>query len=277
MIAVTGATGKLGRLVIQGLLDREPADQIIAAVRDPASAADLAARGVDVRLADYNQPDTLLPALDGADRLLLISTNDPVNTVAQHANVIDAAKRVGVDLLVYTSVTLATFPPRATEPTIRESGLPFTILRNAQYTSVYSQQIKQAVATGVFLGSAGDGRTATATHADYAAAATEVLTGTGHVGRVYELSGDLAWSFQELTEELSSATGKEVVYQNVSTEKHLEILLAAGVPAMLAPVFVASYRAVAAGEFSGTSGELRRLIGHPTTTLAESVAAILDS
>jgi NAD(P)H dehydrogenase (quinone) len=277
MIAVTGATGKLGRLVIEGLLERVPADQITAAVRDPAKAADLAAQGVAVRTADYDRPETLLPALDGADRLLLISSNDPARVLAQHAAVIEAARRIGVDLLAYTSLVLASGPPRSTEPLIRESGLPYAMLRNNQYTEHYGPQIQQAAATGVLLGSAGDGRTASATHADYAAAAVAVLTGEGHQGKVYELSGDVAWSFPELAAELTAATGREITYKNVSSGEHLKTLLATGVPPALAEVFVANYRAIAEGGFSATPGDLRRLIGRPTTTLAESVAALLFS
>jgi NAD(P)H dehydrogenase (quinone) len=275
MIAVTGATGKLGRLVVEGLLEQVPADQIIAAVRDPGKAGDLAARGVDVRRADYNEPDTLLSALDRADRLLLISTNDPTRTEAQHTAVIDAAKQVGVSLLAYTSVVLETNPPRSTEPIVRESGLPFTLLRNSQYTGHYAPQIKQAIATGILAGSAGEGRTASATHADYAAAAVAVLTGEGHEDKVYELTGDVAWSFPELDAELTSATGREIGYRNQSYEEHLDLVLATGVPRMLAEVYVANYRAIAEGRFASTTPDLRTLIGRPTTTLAESVATVV--
>jgi NAD(P)H dehydrogenase (quinone) len=277
MIAVTGATGKLGRLVIEGLLALVPADQIIAAVRDPGKATDFAARGVDVRRADYDEPDTLLSALDRADRLLLISTNDPIHTVAQHTAVIDAAKQVGVSLLAYTSVVLETNPPRSTEPMIRASGLPFTLLRNSQYTGHYAPQIKQAIATGILAGSAGEGRTASATHADYAAAAVAVLTGEGHEDKVYELTGDVAWSFPELVDEVNKATGREIVYRNLSFEQHLDLVLAAGVPRLLAEVYVANHRAIAAGRFAATTPDLRDLIGRPTTTLTESVAAILHN
>jgi NAD(P)H dehydrogenase (quinone) len=277
MITVTGATGKLGRLVIDGLLDRIPAEQITAAVRSPETAADLAARGVEVRRADYDEPGTLLASLAGTDRLLLISGNDPRRTLAQHTAVIDAAKQIGVSLLAYTSLVLPTAPPRSTEPVIEASGLPFTMLRNAQYSGHYAPQITQAVATGVFVGSAGAGRTATASHADLAAAAVTVLTGEGHEDKVYELTGDEAWSFPELVAEIGRASGRTVSYRNVSFAEHLELLLGAGVPRPYAEVYVANYQAIAAGGFAKTTADLRELIGRPATTLAEFVAEVVNS
>lgn len=285
MITVTGATGKLGRLVIDGLLDRLPAEQVTAAVRSPEKAADLAARGVDVRRADYDEPDTLLTALDGTDRLLLISTNNPGRVVAQHTAVIDAAKKVGVGLLAYTSLSLtappstvaAAAPPRSTEPVIHASGLPFTMLRNPQYIANYALRIKQALGTGVLVGSAGGGRTASATHADLAAATVAVLAGEGHENKVYELTGDVAWSLPELAAEITAASGRQVEYRNVSAQEQLTMLLGLNVPKMLADVLVANDAAVAAGAFATRTTDLRDLIGRPTTTLAESVVRIVNS
>jgi NAD(P)H dehydrogenase (quinone) len=276
MLTVTGATGKLGRLVIEGLLERVPADQIVAAVRNPEKATDFAERGVNVRLADYNEPHTLIPALEDTDRLLLISTNDPTHTLAQHTAVTDAAKQVGVGLLAYTSLVAPIGPYQSSEPIIRESGLPFTLLRNNQYAEHYAQFVKQALAIGVFVGSTGEGRVAAATRDDFAAAAVAVLTGEGHENKVYELNGDVAWSLPELVAEVSRATGKEIGYQNVSAEKHVEVLVTAGIPRPLANVWVAVYRAIAEGSFARTTPDLRDLIGRPTTTLAESVAAAIN-
>lgn len=275
MITVTGATGKLGRLVIDGLLERVPADQVVAAVRSPGKAADLVARGVEVRRADYGEPDTLVPALEGTDKLLLISGNDPGRSLAQHTAVIDAAQKTGVSLLAFTSVMLPSAPPRAAEPVVQASGLPFTLLRNTLYTEHYDSAVRQASQTGVLVGSAGDGRNATASHADLAAAAVAVLTGAGHENKIYELTGDVAWSFPELAAEISTASGRQVSYHRVSADEHLELLLAAGVPKVYAEVFVATYTATAAGVFAATTPDLRELIGRPTETLAESVAKIL--
>ena len=283
MIVVTGATGKLGRLVIEGLLLRVPAAEITAAVRDPGRAADFAERGVDVRRADYDEPDTLDAAMEGADRVLLISSNNPQRSVAQHAAVIDAVKRAGVARLAYTSLwhadiatALPAAPHRETEPHIRASGVPFTMLRNNLYTEQFAPQVRQAAASGTLIGT-GHGHVASATHADYAAAAVAVLTGDGHEGKVYELGGDTSWSLPELAAEISRAAGRDVVYQDVRPEQYRELLIGSGLPPMVADAALDTCRAVAEGEFAGTSTVLSGLIGRPTTPLAEAVAAFLKN
>jgi NAD(P)H dehydrogenase (quinone) len=284
MIVVTGATGRLGQLVIDGLLQRVPPAQIVAAVRTPAKAASLTARGVTVRAADYNEPGQLSSAFTGADRVLLISSNDPRQSVTQHTAVIEAARQAGAGLLAYTSLwhadtstLLTAVPHRLTEPIIRDSGVPYTFLRNNLYTDHYAPQIKQAAKSGIFVGSAGTGRVASATRADYAAAAVAVLTGNGHENKVYELGGDVAWSYAELVAVLSKATGDEVAYQSISPAEHYELLVAAGIPRVAADLFIDTYTGIADGQLAGTPGHLRALIGHPTTSLADAVAAILNS
>jgi NAD(P)H dehydrogenase (quinone) len=284
MIVVTGATGRLGQLVIEGLLQRVPAAQIIAAVRTPEKAAPLAARGVTVREADYNEPGQLSTAFTGADRVLLISSNDPRRSVAQHTAVTAAARQAGVRLLAYTSLChadtstlLTAVPHRLTEPVIRDSGLPYTFLRNNLYTDHYALQIRQAAKSGVFVGSAGTGRVASATRADYAAAAVAVLTGEGHENKTYELGGDVAWSYAELAEVLSKATGQEITYQAVSPAEHGELLVAAGIPRIAADLFTDTYAGIADGQLADATGQLSALIGRPTMSLADAVTAILDS
>ena len=284
MIVVTGATGRLGQLVIDGLLQRVPPAQIIAAVRTPAKAASLTARGVTVRAADYNEPGQLSSAFTGADRGLLISSNDPRQSVTQHTAVIEAARQAGAGLLAYTSLwhadtstLLTAVPHRLTEPVIRDSGVPYTFLRNNLYTDHYAPQIKQAAKSGVFVGSAGTGRVASATRADYAAAAVAVLTGNGHENKVYELGGDVAWSYAELAAVLSKAVGHEIAYQSIPPAEHYELLVAAGIPRVAADLFIDTYTGIADGRLAGTPGDLRALIGHPTTSLADAVAAILSS
>ncbi|MGH3248676.1 MAG: SDR family oxidoreductase [Trebonia sp.] len=283
MIVVTGATGKLGRLVIESLLLRVPAAEITAAVRDPGQAADFAKRGVDVRRADYDEQDTLDAAIEGADRVLLISSNNPQRSVAQHATVIDAVKRAGVALLAYTSLwhadtatALPAVPHRETEPLIRAAGVPFTMLRNNLYTEQFAPQVRQAAASGTLTGT-GQGRVASATHADYAAAAVAVLTGDGHEGKVYELGGDTSWSLPELAAEISRAARRDVVYQDVPPEQYRELLIAAGLPSLVADAALDTRRAIAEGEFAGTSAVLSGLIGRPTTPLADAVAAFLKN
>jgi NAD(P)H dehydrogenase (quinone) len=284
MIVVTGATGRLGQLVIDGLLPQVPPAQIVAAVRTPAKAGSLAARGVTVRAADYNEPGQLRAAFAGADRVLLISSNDPRQSVTQHTAVIEAARQAGAGLLAYTSLwhadtstLLTAVPHRLTEPIIQDSGVPYTFLRNNLYTEHYAPQIRQAVTSGTFVGSAGTGRVASATRADYAAAAVAVLTGHGHENKVYELGGDVAWSYAELAAVLSTLTGQGVAYKSISPAEHHELLLAAGLPRVAADLFVDTYTGIADGELADTTGDLRALIGRPTTSLADAVAAMLSS
>lgn len=282
MIVVTGATGQLGRLVIDSLLEKVPADQVAVAVRNPDKAAEIAARGVQVRTADYEDPDSLVAAFQGADKVLLISGNEVGKRLPQHTAVVEAAKKAGVGHLVYTSLlhadasTLGLAPEhKATEQVIRESGLPFTFLRNGWYTENYASSIAQGVETGSFTGSAGEGRVASATRADYADAAAAVLTGAGHENKIYELTGDAAWSYPELAAELTKAAGRDVAYRNVSTPEHRELLIGAGLPAGYADLLADSDRGIADGELGHTPGDLRALIGRPTTPLGEAVAAII--
>jgi NAD(P)H dehydrogenase (quinone) len=284
MIVVTGATGRLGRLVVEGLLERVPADRVAVAVRSSEKAADLAAKGVEVREADYDRPETLAPALAGADRVLLISGSEVGRRLAQHKAVVDAAVEARVGLLVYTSVlhadtsTLGLAPEhRGTEDLIRASGLQFTLLRNGWYTENYTETARQAAEQGILIGSAGDGRVASATRADFAAATVEVLTGEGHEGKVYELSGDIAWSLSELAAAVSGITGRDVAYRDLTPEEHRRALVGAGLPDALGEMLVDIDRHIAEGALADTPGDLRRLVGRPTTPLADTLAETLRS
>ncbi|MGW0698796.1 SDR family oxidoreductase [Streptomyces sp. NPDC002867] len=281
-IVVTGATGALGRLVVDELLATVPADRIAAVVRDKEKAADLAARGVELRIADYSEPATLDGAFRARDRVLLISGSEVGRRVAQHAAVIEAAKAAGVAQLAYTGVLggpdadfdLAA-EHKATEQLVLDSGLPYTFLRNGWYTENYTCNLGPVLEHGTVVGSAGDGRIASATRADYAAAAAAVLTGEGHLGAAYELSGDDAWSLAEYAAELSRQTGRTITYTEVPAETHLGILTGAGVPEPFARILVDVDRAIGRGLLARTTGDLARLAGRPTTPLAETVAAAL--
>ncbi|MCW2897902.1 MAG: family NAD(P)-dependent oxidoreductase [Streptosporangiaceae bacterium] len=282
MIVVTGATGQLGRLVVEELLQRVPAGQIVAAVRSPEKAADLAAKGVDVRRADYDEPASLALAFAGADRVLLISGSEVGRRLPQHKAVVDAAQQAGVGLLAYTSVLNADTSPLGlapehlgTEGHIRESGVPFTFLRNGWYTENYEAAVHQGVEHGFLIGSAGTGRVASATRGDFAAATAAVLTGEGHEGKIYELSGDVAWSFSELAEAISRIAGKEVVYRDVPPEEHRRALTGAGLPEPVVEMLVDVDRCIAEGALAGTPGDLKTLSGRPTTPLAETLAQVL--
>ncbi|MEV7355667.1 MULTISPECIES: SDR family oxidoreductase [unclassified Kitasatospora] len=280
MYVVTGATGQLGRLVVEGLLAAVPASEVAVAVRSAEKAADLAARGVAVRVVDYDDPASLAGAFAAGDRVLLISGSEVGRRIPQHRAVVDAARAAGVALFAYTSAPgAATFrladEHKATEELIRASGLPSVLLRNGWYTENYLGDAAGTVARGVVLGSAGDGRVATAPRKDYADAAVAVLLGEGHEGRVYELSGDAAWSLAELAAELALVSGQPVAHQDVAPAEHLAALVGAGLPEGFAEVLVDVDAGIARGELAGTPGDLARLIGRPTVPLAESVRAAL--
>ncbi|MCX4520488.1 SDR family oxidoreductase [Streptomyces anulatus] len=283
-IVVTGATGALGRLVVEALLTSVPAGEIVAVVRDKEKAATLAARGVELRIADYDRPESLAGAFRSGDRVLLISGSEVGKRVAQHTAVVDAAKAAGVAQLAYTGVlggpdadfTLAD-EHKATERLILGSGLPYTFLRNGWYTENYTANLAPVLEHRAVLANAGEGRVASAARADYAAAAAAVLTGDGHLNTAYELSGDTAWSLAEYAALLSELTGEEIPYKNVPAAAHQEVLVAAGLPEGFAATLVDVDEAIGRGRLAGTSGDLARLMGRPTTPLAETVRAALSA
>lgn len=284
MIVITGATGHLGRLVIEGLLAQIPADQIAAVVRNKEKAADLAARGVALRIADYNEPASLQGVFGAGDKVLLISGSELDRRVPQHQAIIDAAKEAGVALLAYTSVLggpKAEFElasaHQATEQLILDSGLPHVFLRNGWYHENYTERLAPVLEHSAVVAAAGQGRVASAARADYAAAAVAVLTGEGHQGKAYELSGDEAWSFAEYAAELTRQHGKEIAYAAVPAGELRKILLGAGMPEPVAEIFVGVDLAIERGLLAATPGELSRLIGRPTTPLAEGIAEALSA
>ncbi|NUV81510.1 SDR family oxidoreductase [Streptomyces sp. CAI-155] len=283
-IVVTGATGELGRLVIDELLATVPAGEIAAVVRDKEKAAPLAARGVELRIADYNRPETLAGAFRSGDRVLLISGSEVGKRVAQHTAIVEAAEAAGVAQLAYTGIlggpdadfALAD-EHKATERLILDSGLPYTFLRNGWYTENYTANLAPVLAHGAVVSNAGEGRVASASRADYAAAAAAAVTGEGHLGKAYELSGDTAWSFAEYAALLSEVTGREITYNNVPAAVHQEILVGAGLPEGFAAILTDVDEAIGRGRLAGTSGDLARLIGRPTTPLATTVRVALDA
>ncbi len=283
MIVITGASGQLGRLVIGQLLKSVPADQLVAAVRNPESVSDLAAKGVVVRKADYTQPDTLESAFSGADKLLLISSSEVGQRAPQHANVIAAAVKADVGLLAYTSILHADSSPlplalehKQTEAMLAESGLPYVLLRNGWYSENYTAAIPVALQHGVVLGSAGDGRIASAARADYAAAAAAVLLAEGQAGKVYELAGDEAYTLAELAAEIEAQSGKEVHYQDLPEADYAKALLDAGLPEPIAVMLAESDTGAAKGGLFDDSKTLSRLVGKASTPISESVRQALS-
>ena len=282
MIVVTGATGQLGKLVVEELLKTVPASEIVAAVRDPQKAQDMVSRGVQVRQADYSKPESLAAAFAGADRVLLISSSEVGQRVAQHQAVADAARAAGVKLLVYTSILnadssalLLSKEHKATEAYLRSSGVPFTLLRNGWYTENHTAALAPAVEHGAVLGAAKDGRFATATRADYAAAAAAVLTGKGHENKVYELGGDKPYTLAELAAEVARQTGKPVVYKDLPQAEYAKALTGFGLPDGLAGAIADADAGASRGELDTQSHDLSKLIGRPTTPLRQAVTAAL--
>ncbi|MCA6942438.1 SDR family oxidoreductase [Pectobacterium polaris] len=282
MIAITGASGQLGRLVIAQLLEKVPASDIVALVRDVNKVADLSAKGVQVKAADYNQPEALASALQGVDKVLLISSSEVGQRAVQHRNVIDAAVKAGVKLVAYTSLLHADKSPLAlaaehqqTEALLKASGLPHVLLRNGWYTENYAASILAALEHGVFIGSAGEGKIASATREDFAAAAVAVLTQEGQAGKVYELAGDEPYTLTELAAEISKQSGKNIGYQNLSEAEFAGVLVSAGLPEGFAQIIADSDTGASKGGLFDDGKQLSRLIGRPTTPLSAVVKATL--
>lgn len=285
MIVITGATGRLGPLVVAELLARGvPAEEIVAAVRTPEKAADLVAQGVQVRQADYTQPDTLASAFAGAEKLLLISSSANGRRVEQHRNVVSAAAAAGVRQIAYTSILRADTSAlqlagehKATEELIRESGIPYVFLRNGWYLENYSENLAPAVQYGVINGSAGDGRIAAAARADFAAAAAAVLSTDGHHNAVYELAGDIPFTMSELAAEVTRQSGTHVAYRDLPAEEYTSVLINVGLPEPYAALLADSDEGIVKGELDTDSDDLRRLIDRPTTSLSDAVAVGLKA
>lgn len=279
-IAVTGATGHLGALVLDHLLATTAPADVVAVVRDPAKAQPLADRGVTVRTAAYTDPAALRAAFAGVDTLLFISSSEVGQRVEQHRNVIDAAVAAGVGRVVHTSAPRATTSTlvlapdhKFTEEYLTASGLPWTILRNNWYTENYLGQIEIARTTGTLVAAAGAGRVASASRADFAAAAVAVLTQDGHAGRVYELGGDHAWDHDELAAALAEIVGAPVRYRAVDGPTLIGILQQSGMDEGTAGFVARLDGDIAAGALGEVTGELSTLIGRPTTPLLEGLRA----
>ncbi|MFJ4514222.1 SDR family oxidoreductase [Streptomyces sp. NPDC088816] len=281
-IVVTGATGHLGRHVVEQLLEKVPADQVVAVVRSPEKAADLAERGARIAVADYNAPETFEGLFSAGDKVLLISGNEfDKGRVRQHRVVIDAARAAGVALLAYTSApgplkAALADDHRGTEEALLASGLPYVLLRNGWYHENYTEQLAPVLEHGTVVHAAGEGRISSASRAEYAAAAVAVLTGEGHENRTYELGGDEAWSLAEYAAELSRQTGRTITARPVTVEEFAGVLAGAGLPGPIAAILAGVDASIEKGELVVTSGDLSRLIGRPTSPVSEAIAAALE-
>ncbi len=280
-IGVTGATGQLGRLVIAELKKHRPAEEIVAFARSRKKAEELGL-GVEVREADYDRPETLEKALEGIDQLMMISASEVGKREPQHKNLLEAASKAQVKRIVYTSLLHADTSSislagehLATEKALKETGIPYTILRNGWYTENYTNSIPGALGAGAFIGSAGEGRISSATRQDFAEAAVKVLTSEGHQGKVYELAGDEAYTLSELAEEISRQSGKDIPYKNLPESEYAAILGQVGVPEPWNNHIANWDVSVAEGAIYDDSRQLSKLIGRPTTPMSQTVAETL--
>jgi NAD(P)H dehydrogenase (quinone) len=281
--ALTGATGQLGAYTIALLVERVGAENVVALARDPARLADWAAKGVVVREADYDRPETLGPALAGVDRLLLIAGNAVGARVKQHDDVIAAARAAGVSLIVYTSILHAPSCPialaedhRATEASLAASGVPHAVMRHGWYADNYTAGLAGALASGQILGCAGEGRISAASRADMAAGdCTALIEAKG--GEVYEISGDSAFTMSEFAAEVSRQSGKQVTYVDLPQAEYVQALEASGIPGLFARMLGDSSLQTSKDVLYDTSGDLSRLIGRPTEPVSQVIARALAS
>jgi NAD(P)H dehydrogenase (quinone) len=280
-IGITGATGQLGRIVVEQLKTKVSADSIVALVRSPQKAQNL---GIEATAFDYSKPESLADALKDVEKLLLISSSEVGKRAEQHANVIDAAKKAGVKQIVYTSLlhadksTLSLAAEHLfTEKILKDSGIPYTILRNGWYTENYTSSVAGSIAGGAFVGSAGNGKISSAARADFAEVAAIVLTSEGHEGKTYELAGDESYTLTDLATEISRQTGKNIPYNNLPEVEYANVLKSVGLPDGLAEAIAGWDICTSNNDLFDDSHQLSKLTGHPTTTLAQSVKEALAS
>ena len=281
-IAITGATGQLGNLIIEQLLQLTAAQNIVALVRKIDKAEHFKVQGIEPREFDYDRPETLVPALLGIDKLLLISANEIGRRTPQHQAVIDAAKVAGVPYLAYTSLLRADTSPlglaqehRETEKLIQDSGITYTFLRNNWYSENYLAGVAHTIEIGTLFGAAQDGRISSASRIDYAEAAAKVLTSTGHENKTYELAGSESFSLSDLATFIGQAVNKDIIYQNLSAEEYTQGLTQAGLPAGLVDVIVDADIQTIQGAMYSDSKDLEQLIGHKTTSIQDAIKAAL--
>ncbi|KPM46755.1 SDR family oxidoreductase [Jiulongibacter sediminis] len=277
-IGIAGATGQLGSLVLEQLKSRTEAGNLVALVRSPEKV-----EGIEARAFDYEKPETLAAALEGIETLLLISGNEIGKRASQHENVIKAAQKAGIQWIVYTSILKADTTTISlggehliTEKLLKESGIEHTILRNGWYTENYTGSIQGALQAGAFVGSAGEGKIASAARKDFAEAAAVVLTDTKHKGKVYELAGDEAYTLYELAAEISKQSGKTIPYQNLPEQEYSKILKGIGIPDVFADGLASWDVSASRGDLYDDSHTLSSLIGHSTTSLESAVKTALN-
>ncbi|MFB6341914.1 SDR family oxidoreductase [Saccharicrinis sp. FJH62] len=278
-IGITGATGQLGSLVVEQVKRIVGEENVIALVRTPAKAEKF---GVESRVFDYERASELSDALEGIDRLLLISGSEIGQRARQHDNVINAARKSGVKWIVYTSLLHADSSSLdlaeehlLTEKALQNSGIAYTILRNGWYTENYTGSVQGALNAGSFVGSAGDGKISSASRIDFAEAAAVVISDEKHKGLVYELAGDEAYTLEELAAEITRQSGKTIPYTNLPEKEYAQILKNVGLPEFFAAAIAGWDTSASKGDLFDDSKQLSKLIGRPTESLANAVNAVL--
>ncbi|WP_406028605.1 SDR family oxidoreductase [Nocardioides sp. NBC_00850] len=278
-IAITGASGQLGRLVADQLLTTVDPAEVVLLTRDPAKLADYAERGADVRAADFSKPDELAEAFAGVERVLLISTDAVGARVEGHLAAIDAAVKAGVRHMAYTSVSGPTADNpagvvadhAATEDALRESGLAWTMLRNNLYADMQVDSVAQAAATGQLVTNTGDGGAAYVTRADCAAVAAGVLTGEGHEGKAYDVTGPHAYTAADLAELATEKAGKPVEVVQVDDDAYTAGLVSAGLPDFIAPLLTSFGTATRLGKLATVTDVVEQVGGRKPTPLSALV------
>ncbi|MDF2724002.1 MAG: hypothetical protein K0Q59_3677 [Paenibacillus sp.] len=280
-VLVTGATGKLGELVVEALLNKLPAGQIAVSVRDPKKAERWTAAGVEVRYGDFDDEASLEKAFAGIDRLLIISTADFQHRLRQHTTAIRAAKKANVGFIAYTSAPNAAdsklilaHDHRETENVLKSSGVPYSILRNNWYLENEAGSFHAVLNGAPWAIASGSGRVGWATRRDYAEAAANVLAGPGHENTVYELSGE-PLTQEQLASIFAEAMNREVQVVHMDDEAYGKMLLEVGMPEAVVPVFVDVQRGIRSGELAIESGDLLRLLGRPVTPLGDGIREML--
>ncbi|MFK3936991.1 SDR family oxidoreductase [Alkalihalobacillus sp. NPDC078783] len=281
---ITGATGRLGSKIVQSVLTRISASELAVSVRNPEKATDLKELGVDVRQADFNDPASLEKAFTGIDHLLLISADgDNETRIKQHTQAVEAAKQAGVSFIAYTSLADATnsqnlmAPPHvATEQAIKETGIPYSFLRNNWYLENETDSIKAATQGAPWITSAGSGKVGWALQQDYAEAAARVLTEEGHDFTTYELSGPL-YTQEELVGHLESVTGKDISVKQVSDEEYAEAMKQAGVPDFAIPIVVGIQESIRVGSLATEKSDFEAVLGRPVTSIEEALKQLVSS
>jgi len=283
MILVTGASGQLGRLIVNSLIQRGiAANQIVVAVRSPEKVQDLAEQGIVVRKADYTDTASLTAAMLGVKRVVLVSSSEVGQRAEQHKNIVQAAKAAEIELLAYTSILDAQNSPLTlaaehveTENMLAASGVPYALLRNGWYSENYTGTVSVAIEHGAVLGSAGEGKYSTAARADYAEAAAVVITSENQADKVYELAGDSAFTLGEYAQAVTKISGKNVVYQNLPEAEYTKVLVEMGLPEGFAAILADSDIGASKGGLFNNSKTLSTLIGRPTTPIKDSIKAAL--